>query len=571
MILICYLFTEDFEELESMSDSSDDEMIGNITEESADVAGPSNAKKIKRSPQNFVTTKLVSVLDKCKISDRDAVRIIIATAEALKHDVNDLTISASTIRRRRKELRAEIGHTIRETFDGKEVTAVTVHWDGKILPSLTGTEHIDRLPVVISFNGSEQLLGIPAISSGTGKQQAIAVHDMLKEWDLVDKVEALCCDTTASNMGRFQGACVFLEGILDKDLLYLPCRHHIFEIILRSVFEQKMEKSSGPVVQIFKKFRETWNKINKNNFKTGIDDQHVKGMIGDTSVMVKFASEQLRIKQPRDDYKELLELVIVFLGGTVPGFSFKIPGAFHHARWMAKAIYCLKIFLFRNEFGMTQCDENGIRDICIFVTTLYIKVWIQAPVAAEAPREDLSFLKSLYSYSITDENVSREALRKFCNHLWYLSPEAVGLAFFDPKIPYESKKRMVAALDLPNDSEIKKLSILPHNLSQYLDKNIDYFISQRTRNFFKRFSIPTDFLCKDPEEWNNDPSYILGLNIVSTLHVVNDCSERAVKLMEDYNNILSRNENEKQLIMQVVADYRKQYPDATKSNLTQTD
>lgn len=43
MILICYLFTEDFEELESMSDSSDDEMIGNITEESADVAGPSNA------------------------------------------------------------------------------------------------------------------------------------------------------------------------------------------------------------------------------------------------------------------------------------------------------------------------------------------------------------------------------------------------------------------------------------------------------------------------------------------------------------------------------------------------
>lgn len=101
MILICYLFTEDFEELESMSDSSDDEMIGNITEESADVAGPSNAKKIKRSPQNFVTTKLVSVLDKCKISDRDAVRIIIATAEAVKHDVNDLIISASTIRRRR--------------------------------------------------------------------------------------------------------------------------------------------------------------------------------------------------------------------------------------------------------------------------------------------------------------------------------------------------------------------------------------------------------------------------------------------------------------------------------------
>lgn len=55
-----------------------------------------------------------------------------------------------------------------------------------------GKEHVDRLPVVISFNGTEQLLGIPAISAGTGKEQAIAVYNLLKEWDLEEKV-----DTTA--------------------------------------------------------------------------------------------------------------------------------------------------------------------------------------------------------------------------------------------------------------------------------------------------------------------------------------------------------------------------------------
>ena len=52
----------------------------------------------------------------------------------------------------------------------------------------------------------------------------------------------------------------------------------------------------------------------------------------------------------RDDYRELLQLSLVFLGATTTNITFKRPGAVHHAWWMAKAIYSLKIFLFRNEF-----------------------------------------------------------------------------------------------------------------------------------------------------------------------------------------------------------------------------
>lgn len=127
---------------------------------------------------------------------------------------------------------------------------------------------------------------------------------------------------------------------------------------------------------------------------------------------------------------------------------------------------------------------------------------------------------------------------------------------------------MVAALDRINDSPTKKFTILPHQISQYVDKNIEDFVSQETLNFFKRFAIPTEFLKKDPKEWKNDSGYNLGLNIVNKLKVVNDSAERAVKLMEDFNPVLSKDEEEKQLIMQVVADYRKQYPDTNKSTLS---
>ncbi|XP_076683131.1 uncharacterized protein LOC143376538 [Andrena cerasifolii] len=269
-------------------------------------------------------------------------------------------------------------------------------------------------------------------------------------------------------------------------------------------------------------------------------------MVFNSDCCRKYPSE---FKQPREDYREFLELSIIFLNGTVPKFSFRVPGAFHHARWMAKAIYFLKIFLFRDEFVLTKDEENGIRDICIFLIKLYLKAWIHAPVTAKAPRQDFEFLKNLYAYSAINKNVSSAALHKFCNHLWYLTSEAAALAFFESNITHDAKKRMVLALDILNNNDVTKLIISPNNVIQYIDNDNAGFVSQKTLMFFKRFAIPKDFINKDPSELENDPNYNVGLNIVNNLRVVNDSAEQGVKLMQEFNNVLSRNEEEKQIIM----------------------
>jgi len=59
-------------------------------------------------------------------------------------------------------------------------------------------------------------------------------------------------------------------------------------------------------------------------------------------------------KNYRLDYEELLLLVLVFLGDT--DIEIKNPGPTCHARWMQKALYCLKIFIFRNEFILTTAE-----------------------------------------------------------------------------------------------------------------------------------------------------------------------------------------------------------------------
>lgn len=66
------------------------------------------------------------------------------------------------------------------------------------------------------------------------------------------------------------GACNLLENRLKRNILFLGCRHHIAEIILSTVFQELFPPSSGPDIQIFKRFKNEWPKINATDFKNGL-------------------------------------------------------------------------------------------------------------------------------------------------------------------------------------------------------------------------------------------------------------------------------------------------------------
>ena len=57
-----------------------------------------------------------------------------------------------------------------------------VHWDGKLLPDLTGKEKVDRLPVLVSGEGTMKLLSVPLFPSGTSTAIANAVFASLDDW-----------------------------------------------------------------------------------------------------------------------------------------------------------------------------------------------------------------------------------------------------------------------------------------------------------------------------------------------------------------------------------------------------
>jgi len=127
-------------------------------------------------------------------------------------------LSKSTVHRVRQKCRREAAENI------KEASESVVHWDGKLLPDITGiyrSIQVDRLPVLISslIDGSTQLLGIPKLSSASGQTAANAVFELLKSWHCDELVVGMCFDTTASNTGRMNGACTLLEVARQQNLL----------------------------------------------------------------------------------------------------------------------------------------------------------------------------------------------------------------------------------------------------------------------------------------------------------------------------------------------------------------
>lgn len=65
-----------------------------ISDTKVEASGPSSPKN-KRGRYQFITPKLVAVFDTCKVSDRNAVRLLIATCQALQLDVSELVINRS--------------------------------------------------------------------------------------------------------------------------------------------------------------------------------------------------------------------------------------------------------------------------------------------------------------------------------------------------------------------------------------------------------------------------------------------------------------------------------------------
>ena len=122
---------------------------------------PPTPSQLKRSrPTSVVSSSLAAVLDRTKVSDRNAMYIIAAAAESLGHTTLSLAINKESIKRARHKHREIVARGIRASFDPN--CPLTVPLDGNMLSALMSKELVDRLAVLVSGDGTMKLLGVSA-------------------------------------------------------------------------------------------------------------------------------------------------------------------------------------------------------------------------------------------------------------------------------------------------------------------------------------------------------------------------------------------------------------------------
>ena len=124
----------------------------------------------------------------------------------------------------------------------------------------------------------EKLLGVPKVGQGTGEQLANVAHLSVLEWKIADQIIGISFDTTAANTGRLNGACTLLELKMQKQLLWLACRHHVLEVVCGDVFKSIFGATSAPSVPLFRRFQEYWRKIDQAAYEPCTDHRLSNGL-----------------------------------------------------------------------------------------------------------------------------------------------------------------------------------------------------------------------------------------------------------------------------------------------------
>src|SRR5688572_18931558 len=169
----------------------------------------------------------------------------------------------------------------------------------------------------------------------------------------------MCFDTTASNTGCKGGVCIMLEAELGKDFLNLACRHHVSEIVLEKVFSLH-DSARSPKLELFSHFRDFWPQIDQAKYRTAMDDKDAAQRVTEIREdVITIALQQLSTEKPKRRLQRATRTNSHFLGGIPPkAIQFRYQGAFHRARWMARAIYPIKMWLFKDQFSIQQRQNS---------------------------------------------------------------------------------------------------------------------------------------------------------------------------------------------------------------------
>jgi hypothetical protein len=203
---------------------------------------------------------------------------------------------------------------------------------------------------------------------------------------------------------------------------------------------------------------------------------------------------------------------------------------------------------------LTSRELQGIQRFNRFVVGIYIESWFTCRSAVDAPVNDIRLIQKLMAFD--DDGLKTAGLKAMKRHSWYLSPELASLALFSDKVSSEEKTLLVT--NIRQDRGSHRLTSIPSSVSEL----------QISRSFFTVLELDDSFLGVPVELWPETQSFVEASAAANHLACVNDCAERGVALIQDFN-ARAKDEVQKQYLLQVIEQHRRNFKGCSLNELKQ--
>ena len=273
---------------------------------------------------------------------------------------------------------------------------------------------------------------------------------------------------------------------------------------------------------------------------------------------------------PREDLKELLTLVLVWLGVKVDNFKFLYPGALSHARFLMQSIYSMKIFLLSSQLSdiYSAVELEQIKDVSTFVGLFHASWYFSGPVASHAPLLHLHTISQMKRVKKFMPEVAETVLDSISLHLWYIFPMCIPLALVDETLTNDQRGLIAVRLlktprpakfalgkpSFPDLSSFSARSWLAGRLPE-----LSTFLGPESWLIFDKLGLSDedmDWLQHDSGQWECAGGYRRFRDFVKKLTIVNDPAQRGVGLVKQFINTF-QNEASCQDNLLAVSKHRK--------------
>ena len=116
--------------------------------------------------------------------------------------------------------------------------------------------------------------------------------------------------------------------------------------------------------------------------------------------------------------------------------------------------------------------------------------------------------------------------------MWYLLQELVFFFLFYGDLSCSMKRQMIQSLKRIGDEKPPKRVLIHQHI--IASSNLNYFVTSTSKLLFQKLKLPSGFLQKDPNAWNDHNDFFRASSIMPELKVVNDHAERGVALIQEY-------------------------------------